>query len=294
MKEKDLKRLSDCEVQINKYYHQIQDYIKKNDNLGKNVASKNDFENFIKEFQNKIQSDLEKLSKEVSKLRENLINDERNLNDCIQLTSKNYSGLNGHAQKIDNLSAYHDDMVVKYQVLRDQVYSVNLKVPDGEKINKNISEVKENLFKLFSELQKDQDKLRWDLSQVSHDSRENKGKIANNQDLNLKLHSDHNMHMDQLKSQVNEIKGSVNSLKNEMKVYVDRSIENIPKPKSPQLPDFDAKLNDRFEQIYQKVMGQFNNLDDIQEKGKLNEIQMIVLDKKLDNILQILSKNGLK
>lgn len=288
MDEKQLRRLSDCEVLINKYYQEIQSYMKQIDNHEKNVLSKKEFYENMHVNKTMFYKELERLSLKQADLNAEIQKHDKKIEDNgqyirnLDLLSKSFK------HDIEQLFSHIDFLKHKNTESSSRIDSLNLRMPNREKIYQDHHELKKKFESLFDELQKDVDSLRNGILKQDAELKATQGKIVNANDMTIKRQSDSDMIMEQLKRQINEIKSVHQSDMYEMKKY----INNIPSPEMPKLPNFEAIVENMKKSVMEKLEEESNKYVKALDISLLNEIQIKVLNKKIDSILAILEKTN--
>lgn len=289
MEEKDLKRLSDCEVLINKYYQEIQNFIKHADNYAKDVLSKKEFYEYMHVNKAMFYKELDRLSFNQNDQKSQIQSHEKRVEDNTQLSNKMHDSLNSLSQDVMQLFAHVDFLKHKDNEFNQRMDSLNLRMPNREKIQQDHFELKKRFELLFEDLQKEVDALRSEISQQDADLRLLQGKISNEHDVSIKRQSDNDIILSQIKNQISEIKSIHKSDKEEILKY----INNMPLPQMPSLPNFDRIAENIQKSVMDKVEEDSKKYLKALDISLLNDIQIKVLNKKLDSILAILEKNKL-
>jgi hypothetical protein len=160
-------------------------------------------------------------------------------------------------------------------------------MPNRDKIQQDFNDMKMKFSSVYEDLQRQIDILRNVISQQDADLRMLHGKISNEKDVSIKRQSDTDSILSQLKNQINEVKSIHKSDKDDIIKY----INNLPKPTEVELPNFDDMSEKIKKSVMDKAEEDSNKFLKALDISLLNEIEIKVINKKLNSILAVLEKN---
>jgi hypothetical protein len=287
MEEKDLRRLSDCEILINKYYQEIKSYMKQVDLFDKDFLSKKEFFDRMKNQRDSFYKEIDGILEKNANLNSDFQGHIRKAEDHHKLLDKTISHQGHISVDVKNCLSYIDFLRNKNGELSHRIDSLSMRMPNRDKIQQDFNDMKMKFSSVYEDLQRQIDILRNVISQQDADLRMLHGKISNEKDVSIKRQSDTDSILSQLKNQINEVKSIHKSDKDDIIKY----INNLPKPTEVELPNFDDMSEKIKKSVMDKAEEDSNKFLKALDISLLNEIEIKVINKKLNSILAVLEKN---
>jgi hypothetical protein len=287
MEEKELRRLSDCEILINKYYQEIKSYMKQVDLFDKDFLSKKEFFERMKNQKDFFYKEIDGILEKNANLNSDFQGHIRKAKDHHKLLDKTISHQGHISVDVKNCLSYIDFLRNKNGELSHRIDSLSMRMPNRDKIQQDFNDMKMKFSSVYEDLQRQIDILRNVISQQDADLRMLHGKISNEKDVSIKRQSDNDSILSQLKNQINEVKSIHKSDKDDIIKY----INNLPKPTEVELPNFDDMSEKIKKSVMDKAEEDSNKFLKALDISLLNEIEIKVINKKLNSILAVLEKN---
>lgn len=296
MNEKELRRLSDCEVLLNKYHDKLTKYMEKCDNYAKNVVS---FEQYVQDtsnFDKLIIGSLKQI--EASKLEI-----EKLVRSYDQLRSDIFNEMRQKMSEIPELKSDVVELELADKSSKEKLREYGMKI---EILNKYSN-------KIFDELKKAEDFQHRSIITASRHEHElcdfKKLVMENLQDL-LKIKEEFSMYKksnDQLIANINlalvDMKEFMMHQRNVSQLEVrdaerkvNQRIDSLPKyepVESLNLDEVKQFMNSFRDQITEQFKGHFIDIENAILKSNNNEMQLKIQEKKLENLsLQFKNRLG--
>lgn len=290
MNETELKRLSDCEVLLSKYFDQLRKYSEQVLSLNSRFASKEELEKSHSDL-NKINSaEMDDARKSIAKFEKelsNMIIQGRNLENQIYNQSsvwKNHDNvLNDHAL---NLKDSKDSK----QKLDEQLKKLSEICKDNSQSIIEFREFIVETYKIFSSNEKEFSFLEKEIENVNLELKSQKLELLNFEKENERLEFlciSLNEHLvEQEKKISNEC---ASQIQQNNRIILDK-IEQIKAPESVVTIDIQPKLNEFKTEMQNWFNASLIDVSNAKTKADINEMQLKVMDKKLENIYLLLKK----
>lgn len=298
MNEEQLRRLSDCEVHINRYHDKLDEFLKQCDNYSKAVITKQEFQKQIEDYNARISRDFGMVRKDII----SICQENNFLLKKLNLLEEEYANqLKNHQEAIENQKLHveqlkndNENSQSSHKSHLKDIADLNEKITNSDNLSKDLIKLKTSFLTFINETQNRHAFLDKQLNHLHN------------------LHAEQRSVNDALNSNVSDFKKTVEdkfaiiekkfeghrldtvSLMNSATSQIQQKLNNLPKTEPVILPNFNKMLEDQQIDTLQKVNIKSKGVDQALEQAKFNELQMIVLDKKLEKILVILSNNDLK
>jgi hypothetical protein len=295
MNEEQLRRLSDCEVIINRYHDKLVEYMMQCDNYSKQIMPKDEFQRIWEDFNNRMSRDFGMLRKDILSLSDK----DRDLLEKIEFLNKELVRLHfDHHQMINRQGAHVEKLLLEaensnmtHKSHQKYIEHIQVKLNECERMSSEINELKKFFHICNGSLQEQINILSKKL-----DGFESKFQLcSSNTIMNQVNLEDHKKHyqdqMDDFKVIVKAISSQMQSNFDQMFRRFEDRINSLPVPEKVQLPDFDKMLADQQVDTLEKVNLKARKIEAALEQAKSNEMQMTVMNKKMEKILEILSNN---
>ncbi len=293
MNEKELKRLSDCEVMMNKYHDQLQKFIDQVINYNKQIVPKGEFEtrfdNLEKEFTNNFGeirlelSDIFLEHKDLGKLVED-----------IKINSKECQGYQKNQQDQINLLK---NLVVQnssqYTENKNRSDLIEQKIAHYEKISPEIDKIKLEMINFIQDLSKKHGFIEKKIEVIEGKNKHYEGSLYGigsemsdfRRNMSLKFSESEKKH----EINCNDIESRFLQFQRKINVQIDQI--KLPEP----IKSADPKIAiDEIKADLEKAMqSMVLDVSNAKTKSDVNEMQMKIFEKKLDNIYLLLKKNEL-
>jgi len=293
MDEKQLKRLSDCEVVIGKYHDELRGFREQVVNYNNQIISKSEFDVMWQDLSNRISRDLGMIRKEMSDLA---LDDRENAEhvSAIQLLQNNHHAmLYKHEERLNGLQGGIEGSLVHHASHEKKLAILNAKMPNWEKISLEYEEFKKNMYLLLSQKGENIDTLRdlfYDLQKTQHTDRYK----VNECDSNLQSMFTKIAEMrSQIYDRLDEIRLSIDAKVSQAKSEMSSKMEQIKLPEPAEVKDMQPLLDQFKEELKRSHESLVLDVSNARAKSDVNEMQMKIFEKKLDNIYLMLKKNEL-
>ena len=291
MNEEQLRRLSDCEVIINKYHDQLKTYISQIENYTKNSISRSELEQTLEYLKKTWGDSFSNIQANLSKQDENhkellyKVYDLKDKLNLVHLTSnKHMDSILRHNQEIENSCAQHE-------IHAQHIADIQAKFPEYDKISPKLDEFIQKSGEFALLCSKIDDELRKKFEGLDAKFQLCSSNNTMNQ-INLEDHK--KQYQDQIKDFkfiIKTLNDNVQNQMNGLSAHFENRINKLPVPEKVQLPDFDKMLADQQVDTLEKVNLKARKIEAALEQAKSNEMQMTVMNKKMEKILEILSNN---
>lgn len=294
MNEQQLRRLSDCEKQVSKNGEMLRDYLAQVVNFTKNTVSQHSFVESLDNL-NTVQT------YEIGALKQQLADyflsqkDSNAKIEDLREFAKNTQVLSTiHKESFKAHQGALDESKVKHAHHTEKIARIEDKLPEIGKLALALQDLQKNLQLLnaSSIAQKDLLNVEINRSDAKHQLQ-----AANNSIVQAQI-DDHKVKMDERskawQQTIFDLQAQFKQSLGDLSQVIHVKMDNLPKPESIVLPDFEKMLADQQEDTLSKVSLKARKIDAALEQAQANEIKMTIMDKKLEKILDILANNDFK
>jgi len=299
MNEEQLRRLSDCEVHIKRYHDKVNDLLAKAESQANSVIRKNEFQKIMDDFNARLNRDFGMIRKDVLALKE----ENKQISQCMVSNFDDHLGKIVRNHDRINCQLFHVEQLLKDMKLSqiDHEYHKkdlsNLKIK-SENFDKNSQAIVENLLKMQklndrnSDSIKEMDKKHSEVLNNIDQERKHSDKALMSwvQQSNKTIEDKISAFEKKFEGYRQEQLSSINSAITQFKQKVD----SLPKP-VPQIPQVDItpKLDAFKKEILDAQNSSTLDISNAKAKSDVNEMQLKLMDKKLENIYLLLKKYDL-
>lgn len=300
MNEQQAKRLSDCEILISKYQDQVNklksDILRDNEKL------------IYDEIEKRWKIYIEKINEEVQDIKKKLIDFDSKFQHQLELIDgmrKNHILLKSD---LVQLKDSYDSSMQKHNDLEQRIKDIEIKNIIFNQRHSQHDEVKKDFIKHCAEVKEKNeeykkfvDKHQENIKKINDNFVDLKNFVSvcnNNFDNVHELMEKDRQYFKEYNEKLSYSVGNIsNNLYSQLSILSsslhDRiSGLNIPKP-AP-LDEIKKWIEDSKVDSIEKSKKILKDLDDVIDQSRLNQIQMVVLDKKLEKILSILENNNMR
>jgi chromosome segregation ATPase len=299
MNEQQLRRLSDCEVHINKYHDRLDEYIRQCEHYSISVVMKDDYRKQWEEFNRNISRDFGMIRKDVLALiQENKVLSEKvnfNQTEHDQLLKAQYEETKKQKFHVEQLQKDNSISQVNHDYHKKDLSYLKLKVAECEKFYPELNKYKENHNILAKSHEENIAFLHKRIEEMSKQLQERKNSentlIASMQQLQ-KAHEDK---LAQLERKFEGHRQDTLSLINSASGQIQQKFDNLPKPVFPKIPQMDVtpQLEAFKKDMQDTISSSILDVSNAKTKSDVNEMQLKIMDKKLENIYLLLKKHDL-
>jgi hypothetical protein len=298
MNEQQLRRLSDCEVLVSKYHDKLDQLILQNTNYNKQIISKDEFQKLWDDFNARVSRDLGMIRKEMQAVNEEnktLLDKAKKFeHDLMTLHMQHHDKLIKHLDRIEKLDTELDNLHMQHGTHESHIKNIKDRIGECEKISPDLKEFKQNTLNIIRKLNEMHDIQRNRIDQMSD-------RLQNSQSENIILQKNIQDHKENSEIKYNDLKFIIKANLDAMldgfyKINnkFDEKLKNLPQPViQEQQQNNPLELVMFKNEIMQLVNPLKIDVSNSKEKSDINEMQLKIMDKKLENIYLLLKKHEL-
>ena len=300
MNEQELRRLSDCEVQINKYINELRRFQEQVVNYNNKIISMEEFQRLWEDFNGRTSRDFGMVRKEISDLEKVLTDDilkiKAQSNDFVNYVASQNEKIAQLNRSVDLVqqtqvghSSQHAEHGNKSEHLIKRIAECEKFYPEFLKYKEFVNQEHEGIFKEDADIN----------GRIKNLNNSNDVMQSRMQKLDEKLNevlAGHAHNFTLLNNSLGFIQAEAKSNDKQLSISILEKIEkleNSPKSDPIALPDFDKIAADQKAEILSLIETFKIDISNAKEKSDVNEMHLKIVDKKLENIYLLLKKQEL-
>ena len=299
MNEQQLRRLSDCEVMMSKYHDKLNQYIAQSDHYCKSVVMNDDYRKSWEEFNQRIARDFGMIRKDIQALiQENkILSDKINFNytEHDHLLKAQYEEMQKQKFHVEQLQKDSNISQINHEYHKKDLSSLKAKTSECEKVYPEINKYKEEIFKLSSVFDTTYKQLSKRIDDLNNLYAEQRTFDASLRSWLEKVDKDHVEGYSKIEKKFEGHRQDTLSLLNSATGQLQQKMDNLPKPCPPPIPQID--ISPQLEAFKKELQENFGSslldVSNAKTKSDVNEMQLKIMNKKLENIYLLLKKHDL-
>lgn len=297
MNEQELRRLSDCEVQINKYINELRRFQEQVVDYNKKIISMEEFLKLWEDFNSRTSRDFGMVRKEISDLDKKFTDDlsrikaqSNDFQNYVSTQNEKIAELNRSVNLVQQVQDRHSSQHMEHGNKAEHIIN---RIVECEKFHPELLKYKEYVKAVHEGIYKEGADVN---NRIKNLNNSNDVMQSRMQKLDEKLNevlAGHAHNFTLLNNSLAFIQAEAKSNDKQLSISILEKLENSPKAETVVLPDFDKIAADQKAEILSLIESFKIDISNAKEKSDVNEMHLKLVDKKLENIYLLLKKQEL-